>query len=63
MEVENEGELKKLDEQMAEAENIEGKSAVSDALKARVNYLTRIGDKVRFMFLHYFARLHEMNWE
>lgn len=42
----NEEELKKLDERLAEAEKTEGESEISDALKARANYLTRIGDKV-----------------
>ena len=46
MEKENEEELKKLDDRLAEAEKIEGESEISDALKARANYLTRIGDKV-----------------
>ncbi|KDR68659.1 hypothetical protein GALMADRAFT_256432 [Galerina marginata CBS 339.88] len=41
----NEEELKKLDERLAEAQKIEGESEISDALKARANYLTRIGDK------------------
>jgi 26S proteasome regulatory subunit N7 len=61
MEAANEEELKKLDERLAEAEKIEGESETSDALKARANYLTGIGDKVRFLFLHHFPRLHEMN--
>ncbi|KIM37948.1 hypothetical protein M413DRAFT_20188 [Hebeloma cylindrosporum] len=47
MEAANEEELKKLDERLAEAEKIEGESEISDALKARANYLTRIGDKER----------------
>jgi hypothetical protein len=34
---------------------------ISDALKGRAIYLTSIGDKVRFLFLHHFARLHERN--
>lgn len=45
MEKANEVELKKLDERLAEAEKTEGESEISDALKARANYLTRIGDK------------------
>jgi 26S proteasome regulatory subunit N7 len=61
MEAANEEELKKLDERLAEAEKIEGESEISDALKARANYLTRIGDEVRFLFLYFFTRLHEMN--
>jgi len=53
--------FKKPDERLAEAEKIEGKSEFSTALKAQVNYLTGIGDKVRFLFLCDFSRLHEMN--
>ncbi|KAG2135191.1 26S proteasome subunit RPN7-domain-containing protein [Suillus bovinus] len=45
MEKDNEEELKKLDERLAEAEKQEGESEISDALKARANHLTRIGDK------------------
>ncbi|KAG1725714.1 26S proteasome subunit RPN7-domain-containing protein [Suillus paluster] len=47
MEKDNEEELKKLDERLAEAEKQEGESEISDALKARANHLTRIGDKER----------------
>lgn len=43
----NEEELKVLDERLEEAEKQEGESEISDALKARANYLTRIGDKDR----------------
>lgn len=43
----NEDELKVLDERLQEAEKQEGESEISDALKARANYLTRIGDKDR----------------
>ena len=46
METANEEELKKLNEQLEEAEKIEGESEISDVLKARANYLTRIRDKV-----------------
>ena len=46
MEKTNKEELEKLDERLAEAEKTEGESEISDALKARANYLTRIGDKV-----------------
>ena len=49
--------LRNSTNRLAEAENVEGESEISDALKARANYLTRIGDKVRFLFLHYFTRL------
>jgi 26S proteasome regulatory subunit N7 len=47
IEKDNAEELKKLDDRLAEAEKIEGESEISDALKARANYLTRIGDKDR----------------
>ncbi|KAF8633521.1 hypothetical protein AX17_004427 [Amanita inopinata Kibby_2008] len=47
MEKANEEELKGLDERLAEAEQTEGESEISDALKARANYFTRIGDKDR----------------
>ncbi|KAN0076704.1 26S proteasome subunit RPN7 domain containing protein [Tylopilus felleus] len=47
MEKANEEELKKLDERLAEAEKTEGESEISDALKARANHLTRIGDRER----------------
>ena len=42
----NSDELQKLDDRLAEAEKQEGESEISDALRARANYLTRIGDKV-----------------
>ena len=51
MEKDNAEELKKLDDRLAEAEKIEGESEISDALKARANYLTRIGDKVPISLL------------
>jgi 26S proteasome regulatory subunit N7 len=54
MEATNTKELAKLDERLAEAEKTEGESEISDALKAKANYLTRIGDKVRpHLPLHY----------
>jgi 26S proteasome regulatory subunit N7 len=46
MEKSNKEALEKLDERLAEAEKTEGESEISDALRARANYLTRIGDKV-----------------
>lgn len=49
MEKANEEELKRLDERLADAEKTEGESEISDALRARANYLTRIGDKVRIV--------------
>lgn len=47
MEKANEEELKKLDLRLEEAEKTEGETEISDALRARATYLTRIGDKVR----------------
>ncbi|KAF8871778.1 26S proteasome subunit RPN7-domain-containing protein [Infundibulicybe gibba] len=47
MEKENGKELTKLDDRLAEADKTEGESEISDALKARANYLTCIGDKER----------------
>jgi 26S proteasome regulatory subunit N7 len=46
----NQEELKRLDERLEEAEKIEGESEISDALRAKANYLTRIGDKVCQLF-------------
>ena len=51
MEKENAEELKKLDDRLAEAEKTEGESEISDALKARANHFTRIGDKVPISLL------------
>jgi 26S proteasome regulatory subunit N7 len=56
MEKDNEEELKKLDERLAEAEKQEGESEISDALKARANHLTRIGDKVCL----FYAKLYRL---
>jgi len=47
----NAEQLTKLDERLAEAEKTEGESEISDALKARANHLTRIGDKVVYMHM------------
>ncbi|KII89170.1 hypothetical protein PLICRDRAFT_698276 [Plicaturopsis crispa FD-325 SS-3] len=47
MEKANKEELDKLEERLKEAEKTEGESEISDALKAKANYLTRIGDKER----------------
>jgi 26S proteasome regulatory subunit N7 len=46
MEKANKEELEKLDQRLAEAEKTEGESEISDALRAKANYFTRIGDKV-----------------
>jgi 26S proteasome regulatory subunit N7 len=47
LEAKNAEELKKLDEKLAEAEKNEGETEISEALKARAFYFTKIGDKVR----------------
>ncbi|EPQ57701.1 PCI-domain-containing protein [Gloeophyllum trabeum ATCC 11539] len=47
MEKANKEELEKLDERLAEAEKTEGETEISDVLRARANYFTRIGDKDR----------------
>jgi len=41
----NNATLKTLDEALASAEATEGESEISDALKARANFLTRIGER------------------
>lgn len=43
----NEEELKRLDERLEAAEKTEGEAEISATLKARADYLTKIGDKVR----------------
>ncbi|EIW51777.1 PCI-domain-containing protein [Trametes versicolor FP-101664 SS1] len=45
MEKENKEELDKIDERLEEAKKTEGETDIADALRARANYLTRIGDK------------------
>ncbi|TFK47736.1 PCI-domain-containing protein [Heliocybe sulcata] len=47
MEKANKEELEKLDERLAEAEKTEGETEISDVLRARANYFTRVGDKDR----------------
>lgn len=42
----NEEELKKLDERLEDAEKNLGETDISDALIAKAQYLTKIGDKV-----------------
>ena len=37
----------KIEERLEEAKKTEGETDIADALRARANYLTRIGDKVR----------------
>lgn len=60
MEKTNTEELEKLDQRLAEAEKTEGESEISDALKARANYLTRIGDKVRLHLISSFIHFSTM---
>ncbi|KAH9900791.1 PCI-domain-containing protein [Cubamyces lactineus] len=45
MEQQNKDELDKIDERLEEAKKTEGETDIADALRARANYLTRIGDK------------------
>ncbi|CUA68397.1 26S proteasome non-ATPase regulatory subunit 6 [Rhizoctonia solani] len=45
LEAKNKEELEKLDARLKEAEETEGETEISDALRARASYLTRIGDK------------------
>lgn len=45
MEKANEVELEKLDKRREEAETTEGEMDIADALRARANFFTRIGDK------------------
>ncbi|KAB5591397.1 26S proteasome non-ATPase regulatory subunit [Ceratobasidium theobromae] len=47
MEAKNKEELEKLDVRLKEAEETEGETEISDALRARATYLTKIGDKDR----------------
>ena len=49
MEKENKDELDKIEERLEEAKKTEGETDIADALRARANYLTRIGDKVRHL--------------
>ncbi|CAK5264725.1 unnamed protein product [Mycena citricolor] len=45
LEKKNNAELEKLDERLKLAQETEGESEISDALRARANYLTKIGDQ------------------
>ncbi|KAF9643433.1 PCI-domain-containing protein [Thelephora ganbajun] len=47
MEQQNKDELQKIEDRLAEAEKQEGETEISDALRAKATYLTRIGDKDR----------------
>ncbi|KZT00063.1 PCI-domain-containing protein [Laetiporus sulphureus 93-53] len=47
MEQANKEELERLDKRLEEAKETEGESDIADALQARANHLTRIGDKER----------------
>lgn len=57
LEKDNAEDLQKLDERLAEAEKTEGETEISDALKARANFLTRIGDKVCNPYIHEYSIL------
>ena len=58
MDKSNQEELKRLDERLADAEKTEGESEISDALRARANYLTRIGDKVSLILFSFQLSYH-----
>ncbi|KAJ7090188.1 26S proteasome subunit RPN7-domain-containing protein [Mycena belliarum] len=45
LETKNAAALEKLDERLKHAQETEGESEISDALRGRANYLTKIGDK------------------
>ncbi|KAJ7695005.1 PCI-domain-containing protein [Mycena olivaceomarginata] len=45
LEAKNSAALEKLDERLKHAHETEGESEISDALRGRANYLTKIGDK------------------
>ena len=47
MEQQNKDELQKIEDRLAEAEKRDGETEISDALRTKATYLTRIGDKVR----------------
>ncbi|CAE6508725.1 unnamed protein product [Rhizoctonia solani] len=47
LEAKNKEELEKLDARLKEAEETEGETEISDALRAKASYLTRIGEKDR----------------
>lgn len=43
----NKEELEKFEERLEEAKKQEGESDIADILRAKANYFTKIGDKVR----------------
>lgn len=47
----NEDELKRLDEVLEDAEKNLGESEIRDAMMAKAEYLIRIGDKVREIYV------------
>jgi 26S proteasome regulatory subunit N7 len=46
----NNEELKKLDERLEDAEKNLGETEISDALLAKAEFFSKIGDKVKFSF-------------
>lgn len=46
LEAKNKATLEELETKLTEAEKTEGETEISDALRAKANYLTKIGDKV-----------------
>jgi len=59
MEQQNKDELQKIEDRLAEAEKQEGETEISDALRAKATYLTKIGDKVRPTLIRPISSLSE----
>lgn len=53
LETANKTSFDKLAEKLAEAEKNEGETEISDALRAKANYFTKIGDKVTLAYRIY----------
>lgn len=53
----NEAELKVLDDKITDAEQNQGETELSDALRAKASYLAKIGEKVCVLPLLCWARL------
>lgn len=49
LEAKNKTALEEIETKLTEAEKIEGETEISDALRAKANYLTKIGNKVRII--------------
>lgn len=55
LEDKNKAELEALDQKLKAAEETEGETEISEALRAKASYLTKIGEKVAFLV----ANAHE----